>query len=90
MLDELFLGLCDESLHILLLSPSGLFTVTFYHPPHWDSRAVLSLFCALHELVLPEEVTSWVICLQVPGCIWFSFLHLYVIPVNVHRCQQGH
>lgn len=28
-------------------------------------------------------------CSQVPGCIWFSFLHPYVISVNVHRCQQG-
>lgn len=87
MLDELFLGLCDETLHILLQNPSGLFTA--YPLPHQDSWAVLSLFCALHELLLPEEVTSWVLCSQVPGCIWFSFLHLYVIPVNVHRCQQG-
>lgn len=50
---------------------------------------VYAFFCALHELVLPEEVISWVMCSQVPGCIWFSFLHPYVISVNVHRCQQG-
>lgn len=90
MLDELFLGLCDESLHILLLSPLGLFTITVYHLPHHDSWAILSPFCALCELVLPEEVTSWVICSQVPGCTWFSFPHLYVITVDVHRSQQGH